>query len=252
MRCTSARDSGDEIQRSFCEMRAPLRAPLFAWGRTSWPSSVSADLSVTRGLRETIQRAKASFRRRASASRRPVLTSIPAARNCLKPRPATAGFGSAIAATTRATPAAINACVHGPGAAGVAARLQVDVERCASRGFACGFKSDDFRVAHAVIRVESFAHDASVAHKNRADQRVGACERDATSRQLERAVHKDGVSGGSGCGTRRCGRIHIDLSSAPNVCGRFRVAHDFSSVEFWYMLPGRLKPSTSSKRCATD
>ncbi len=39
---------------------------------------------------------------------------MPAARNSLKPRPATAGFGSAIAATTRATPAAIKAFVHGP------------------------------------------------------------------------------------------------------------------------------------------
>ena len=84
-----------------------------------------------------------------------------------------------------------------PGAAGVAARLQVDVERCAARGFACGFERDDFRVAHAVVGVESFADDAAVAHEDRADHRVGACERDAASRQLERAVHEDGVSGSS-------------------------------------------------------
>ena len=91
-----------------------LRELVFALGSTRWPSSVSADLSVNRGLRDAIHRENASFRRRPSASRRPVLTPIPAARNCLKPRPATKGFGSGIAATTRATPAAISASVHGP------------------------------------------------------------------------------------------------------------------------------------------
>jgi hypothetical protein len=51
----------------------------------------------------------------------------------------------------------------------VAARLQVDVERCASRGFARRFESDYFRVADAIKRMESLTHDAPVAHKNRAD-----------------------------------------------------------------------------------
>ncbi len=49
----------------------------------------------------------------ASASSSPLATSMPAAASRASPCPATSGLGSRIAATTRATPAAINASAQG-------------------------------------------------------------------------------------------------------------------------------------------
>ena len=50
---------------------------------------------------------------RACASSKPTSTLMPASVNRLMPAPATCGFGSRIAATTRATPASIRALAQG-------------------------------------------------------------------------------------------------------------------------------------------
>src|SRR5438067_989565 len=55
-----------------------------------------------------------SFRRRASASQMSVTTSMLVWPRSSTPRPELTGFGSCIAATTRCTPAAMIASVHGP------------------------------------------------------------------------------------------------------------------------------------------
>src|SRR2546430_17293013 len=53
----------------------------------------------------------ASLSRRASCSRIPHSTSIPAARNIARPCPLTSGFGSCMAVSTRVTPASTRALV---------------------------------------------------------------------------------------------------------------------------------------------
>ena len=58
--------------------------------------------------------AKPSLSPRASRCITPLVTAMPAARSCSSPLPLTAGFGSSVAATTRATPASISAFVQGP------------------------------------------------------------------------------------------------------------------------------------------
>src|ERR1700687_273534 len=108
MRWTSARDSSEVIHA-----RSPL-ADLCDRLWASCPFRVIADLSVTNGRLYLIQHAKASFNRFASASHAPVSTAPPAARSCAKPRPATAGLGSAMGATTRLIFARTSASVHGP------------------------------------------------------------------------------------------------------------------------------------------
>ena len=93
------------------------RLPLREGGRTVWPSSVMADLSVTNGRRVVIQVAKDSLSCRDShpalRAGRPLhanacLLQLPEA------APGDCGFGSGMAATTRATPAAMSARVQGP------------------------------------------------------------------------------------------------------------------------------------------
>ena len=68
------------------------------------PSRVEAAFSSTNGRPRRAQERNRSFRRAASAARRPVSTATPARRRSARPRPATSGWGSRIAATTRAIP----------------------------------------------------------------------------------------------------------------------------------------------------
>jgi hypothetical protein len=202
MRCTSARDSGDEIQDAFA--RALFRM---------------------REHKLTIERERGFERHQWFAGNDPASERFIQAPRFGFPQ-AGADFDSSRAQLFEAAAShrrvrvrhcrhdARDACCNQrlrawPGASRVAAGLQVDVKRCASRRFARSFESDDFRVAHAVISMKTFTHDAPAAYKDRAHQRVGACERVATRRQLERAVHEDSVSRERGRGTRGCGRVHL-------------------------------------------
>ena len=100
-RCTHARDSAPVSH--CCERSAGAIAP----------SASSASFKVTHGRRAPrAANANGALRSRAACSRRPNSTVIPAARNRSAPPEAT-GFGSRIATTTRATPAATSASTHG-------------------------------------------------------------------------------------------------------------------------------------------
>ena len=101
-RCTSWRASGPVIQRLSPEARAVR------------PSRLIAILPQTKGRPCRMRVTKPRLRFPASSSRTPVRVSIPAARKAAIPRPATSGWGSIIAATTRETPASIRASVQGP------------------------------------------------------------------------------------------------------------------------------------------
>jgi len=72
-----------------------------------------ASLQRTYGRPVSMRRMKPGFRARASSSNSPERVTIPAAFSVACPSPRTFGFGSCIAETTSATPAAINASVHG-------------------------------------------------------------------------------------------------------------------------------------------
>src|SRR5438270_10209962 len=77
------------------------------------PSREVASLRVTSGRPLRRRQKKPALISAASAAQRPVLTSMPAARNRRTPSPATRGSGSSRATTTRRIPAAINASVQG-------------------------------------------------------------------------------------------------------------------------------------------
>ncbi len=175
MRWTSVRDISEVIQRG----RPCLPGE---GGNASWPSSVIADFSVTNGRRVVTHVAKASLRRWGSAENPSNSTSIPAARKALKPRRETAGFGSGIAETTRATPAAMSARARS-GTPRVAAGLKVDEERFSARGSARGFERQDFGVSHSIVSVETLANHALIANEHGADHWVWARQRFATPRQ---------------------------------------------------------------------
>ena len=77
------------------------------------PSRLIASLARTNGMPCSMRLMKPAFNARASASSTPLCTAIPAWLRRARPRPATSGLGSCMAATTRATPAAINASAQG-------------------------------------------------------------------------------------------------------------------------------------------
>jgi len=162
MRCTSARDWGEEIQRSSKWWAASAARARTAAEHARADKAGQLAIKRKRGF-ERHQRLPAddpfANDRQAGALplRATVVTSIPAARRCLNPRPATAGFGSFIATTTRLTSAKISAFVHGPVRPlwQHGSRLMYSV---APRAAPCCLQRDDLRVPHAVIDVESLTN----------------------------------------------------------------------------------------------
>ncbi len=100
-RCTSARACGPVIHWLSPDAIAVR------------PSRLIADFMVSHGRPPSIRRLKPRFNARASASSSPQSTAMPASRNIASPRPATCGFGSCMATTTRATPDLIRASAQG-------------------------------------------------------------------------------------------------------------------------------------------
>ena len=93
-----------------------------------------------------------------------------------------------------ATDACLDDCFGaGSGATGVAAGFEIDVERRATRIFSGVFESDNFRVAAAVVRVETFADDASIFYEHGADKWIGMGEGLAAAREFECAVDPAGI-----------------------------------------------------------
>ena len=78
------------------------------------PSRVAASLQRTQGRPRSNRDTNPRLSACASVSSSPVSTVIPAAASSAKPRPATWGLGSRIAATTLSIPASTRARVHGP------------------------------------------------------------------------------------------------------------------------------------------
>jgi hypothetical protein len=79
-----------------------------------------------------------------------------------------------------------------PGAAGVAARFQIDVKGCPARGITCGFDRYDFGMTDAVVGVETLTYNAPIPHQNRADKWIWAGECYAADCELQRAIHEYG------------------------------------------------------------
>jgi hypothetical protein len=77
------------------------------------PSSEVAVLSANQGRPRRTRLKKPALSARASLSRTPSLTAIPARRSRSTPRPDTRGSGSSAAITARAMPAATSASAHG-------------------------------------------------------------------------------------------------------------------------------------------
>ena len=99
--CTSRRASGPVIH---CD------SPLAMAVR---PSRLSASLTRTKGRPVSMRWMKPALSARASASSTPARVAMPAAASRARPRPATSGLGSVMAATTSATPAATRASAQG-------------------------------------------------------------------------------------------------------------------------------------------
>jgi len=77
------------------------------------PSAEAASFRRTKGRPVVTCWAYPRIRSRASASRTPVDTAMPARRSSARPRPRTRGFGSRVPTTTRPSPAATTARAHG-------------------------------------------------------------------------------------------------------------------------------------------
>jgi len=99
--CTRVRAAGPVIQRL-----SPAAVAIR-------PSRLCASFSVTIGRPLRTRLRKPFCNACASAAITPSATSIPAARRIAWPRPETRGSGSAVAVTTRATPAATRASAQG-------------------------------------------------------------------------------------------------------------------------------------------
>jgi hypothetical protein len=99
--CASRRASGPVIH---CE--TPLLSAVL-------PSRLAATFKRNQGRPRVMRETKPMLSSLASASSSPLATAMPAAARRARPCPATRGFGSGIATTTRATPAAISASAQG-------------------------------------------------------------------------------------------------------------------------------------------
>ena len=100
-RCTSSRAS------------SPVIHWLSPFAIAIAPSRLAASFSCTNGRPRVTRLTKPRLTVLAAPSIRPTSTSIPASRKAAMPLPATSVNGSCIAITTRATPAPVNAKMHG-------------------------------------------------------------------------------------------------------------------------------------------
>ena len=108
--------TAQERARQRCPSRR-ASAPVIHWLTLFFsavlPSRLAAIFTSIHGRPRVMRETKPMFSSRASVSRIPASAAMPASRSFRSPLPATWGFGSCIAATTRATFAAIKASAHG-------------------------------------------------------------------------------------------------------------------------------------------
>ena len=84
--------------------------------------------------------------------------------------------------------------VHGPGAAGMAARLEIDEQRGAARAIAGVVEREHFGVRLARARVPALADDHAVRRDDdRADQRIRRGDAFSAAGVKQRAPHEVGV-----------------------------------------------------------
>ena len=89
--------------------------------------------------------------------------------------------------------------------------LEIDVQRAAAGLLSGLFEGEHFRVLHAIVGVNTGAHDAaSCVHNHCADVGIGRGQSQALARQLERASQKLIVSGVVGHGRQDLPQSHRD------------------------------------------
>ena len=134
---------------------------------------------------------RAACRRATSAS-----TSTPCARRYAKPPPATSGFGSVAAATTRLMPAATIRSAQGPVRPGVAARLERAVQHCAAGTLAGRIERVHLRMRRAGPAMVPVANDGSI-HRgdDGADHGIGAGAAAAAFGEPKRPLQEGPVAG---------------------------------------------------------
>ena len=154
MRCTSARDSVDEIQRSFrredCARPRAMRQHKLAVERERGFERHQG-LPRDDPLRECfVQTARLRFAQ-SDADFNPRRAQL------LEAASGHRGIGIGHRRHDARDACGDQRIRARAGASRVAARFEVDVERRAARGFARCFQRDDFRVTHAVVGVKSLA-----------------------------------------------------------------------------------------------
>ena len=184
--CESRRESSPEIH-----LESPVRV-------ATLPSSVIADLKRTNGrpVRACLRNGWLSSRARVASS--PSATSTADALVAQDPEPAAGGLlGRVVGGDHDAREAGLEDRLRaGRRAAGVAARLQRDVQRRAAQvGAAGGRDRRALGVRLAQRGVEALAQHAAVAHDHRADERVGAGPPATALGELDRAGEVFGVGG---------------------------------------------------------
>jgi hypothetical protein len=72
----------------------------------------------------------------------------------------------------------------------VVARLQGDVQRCATRSISRLFQSDNFRVIAPGVLVEAIAQDRPVFHQDAPYRGIRARQANAFTRQVQSMLHE--------------------------------------------------------------
>jgi hypothetical protein len=162
------------------------------------PSSDAAIFMRTQGRPRCMREKKPMFSSREASPQSPPITStsIPAARRRAKPAPATRGFGSWTAATTRAMPAATSASQHGgvrpwcEQGSSVTTAVAPRVSRPASRArrragtSACS--------PAGLLRVAGGKHFAACRQQHAAHARIGVAQADGARRGLQGDLARGG------------------------------------------------------------
>ena len=185
----------------------------------------------TDGLRSMRDR-KPRLSSRAASRIKPMSTAMPASRSFLNPPPATRGFGSSHAATTRETPAAITRIRARRRFAEMRARFERDVSGRAACAFAGIAQREHFGVRFAGALVPAFGDDFVAVRDHAADARIGLRREQPALGQSQRARHVRVVGRGEfgHCAFLRGARVSPSSGSCrPSSSGRSRSSFSISS-----------------------
>src|ERR1035441_8190353 len=189
---------------TWARARSLVIQPRLSSGAEILPSSVMAVFSVTSGRAVRMKWRNGSLSFSASAANSSGLsTTIPASRGAAKryppPNRGVAEPGKAISGhqgfgvgdgRDDARHAGLDQRVDaGRGAAGVGAGFQIEIKGGAARLFAGLREGDDFSVVEPGVGVKAAAHHLAFTHQDGPHEGVGAGQRAAFTRQVERFAH---------------------------------------------------------------